>query len=476
MQILIVDLGSQYTLLISRALRKLAVRSIILSPQQASVWLWQNKPKAIILSGSYASVHQQQALQPPQEIFETACPILGICYGAQWLVKVFGGIIASSLEQKEYGEAQVILGESGIFNECGKETTVWASHGDSVDKLPANFLAIAFSGASKQVAGFQGKEGKIFGLMFHPEVTHTKAGDLILSNFLFNISGCVRDWIPTNIIAGIQNTVLEMAGDSKVLGAYSGGLDSSVTLGIAARVLGDRLLGVCLDGGNLRQGELNEIQVNAKAIGLNLRVVNIQDRLLSALSDTIDGQGKREIFSSIYGQALLEEAQDFGAGLLLQGTIGPDVIETGAEGSATQIKRHHNVFLQALEEAGLKRFDPLRQYFKDEVRWLAKDLGLPNNIVYREPYPGPGLIIRIVGCPITSEYLDMARWADDRVRGILRNHNLADEINQLAVILLGPSARGVKGDAPVHGFVAIIRRSEERRVGKECRSRWSPYH
>ncbi|MDD5750494.1 MAG: glutamine-hydrolyzing GMP synthase [Candidatus Pacebacteria bacterium] len=453
-QVLIVDLGSQYTSLIARAVREQGVRAEILPPQQAGSWLENHKPKAIILSGSYASVRQTDAPEPPQEIFEAGCPILGICYGAQWLVKSFGGDVISSAEKKEYGRTEAAFGEDVIFQDCPGKSVVWASHGDSIGKLPSVFSAIARSGENSQAAAF--RAGSFWGVMFHPEVSHTSSGSLILRNFLFHISGCLKDWMPDDIIGGIQKAALDTIGkDARIIIGYSGGVDSSVLAKILLPVFRDRLMGICVNAGNLREGEIDDIKVSAEIIGLNLKIIDAQASLLSALADIIDAEEKRKIFSLVYGQSLQKAVDDFGAAWLLQGTINPDVIETGHSGGAAKIKTHHNPVL----EGKFRRYDPLKSYFKDDVRDLARALGLPKYIANKEPFPGPGLIIRVVGCPVTAEKLAIVRWADRQVRMIAQKHNLTN-ISQLAVILLGVRTVGVKGDERVYGFPVVVRAVE----------------
>ena len=456
MQITIIDLGSQYTQLISRALRALGVRSIILAPDQVNAWLKNNRPKGMILSGGYASVYESNAPQPPTGILDLGTPILGICYGMQWLVSKLNGKICAPYSQKQYGKTQVIFNiddelSADIPNDKNGNVT-WMSHGDSIDQLPKGFLTIAYSATTdRQIVGISNLDKKIWGVMFHPEVTQTEHGQTIFANFLFRICKCCKDWSGLGAIHNIREKAqLLIKGEKAILG-FSGGVDSSTVGAAIGPTLGPNLLAICIDAGNLRQDELTEIKHNAQVAGVCLKIVHAQRRFLKALQGITDPQRKRRIFQKLYGQILLTQAEKFGAQWLIQGTLAPDKIESGKVGQSTVIKTHHNT-----GKISLKQWDPLAEFFKYEIRDLARKLGLPPGISERQPFPGPGLFVRIIDTPVTVEKLQIVRWADKQVTKTLRRHDIYHEISQLVIALTGRSV-GVKGDARVYGWTITVR-------------------
>lgn len=456
-QILIVDLGSQYTLLIGRTLRELGIRSVILSSKRAETWLKNNKPKGIILSGGDASVNDQNAPVPPDGILEMGIPVLGICYGMQWIVKELGGVVESSMTKKEYGEAKLIIRkESEILSGFSGGEIVWASHGDSVSMLPQGFWVIASSGHTihgNTITAISNSEKKIYALQFHPEVNQTPKGKVILLNFLCILCGCKEDWKPKDIIEDIRNEVGEAVACRKAIIGFSGGVDSSTLSAILSPVLNENLLAVCIDTGALRSGEISEIKTNAESAGVTLRVIRASSRFQKAIGNNTHAEVKRKRFKKLYAKILEEAAKKFGAQLIVQGSLATDFIESGEKGEAALIKSHHNIGLNL----SLEEIHPFHNLFKYEIRVLAESLGLPSGITNRQPFPGPGLFLRVNGIPAKPDKLSIVRWADTLVTQILKHYGTYWEISQLVVALGGVRSVGIKGDKRVYGLPIKVR-------------------
>ena len=457
-QILIVDYGSQYTLVIGRTLRELGVRSLILPPQKADKWLKNNTPKAVILSGSNWSVHNEGAPELPKSLDTTGkkYSVLGICYGMQLLAHKQGGKVERPLAHREYGPAEVFVNtKHPLFAGVTEKTEVWASHGDTVTKLPAGFTSIA---TSKGIAAMSNKTNSVLGIQFHPEVVDTKEGKKILQNFL-NMSGCKKDWDPINLIHEIQTEVLQTINKDKtkksnVILGVSGGVDSTTLAAILSPVLGNKLVCVAIDTGGLRAGELEELKENTKNAGIkNLVIVSASEKFIKNIGTTIDGEKKREKFREIYKKIFEEQIIKHKAGFITQGTLATDIIESGKAGKSAMIKTHHNVGLSWTVED----LHPFRNLFKYEVRELARALKLPPAIYERNPFPGPGLYLRIVGTPVNKENIELVREADKTVTDILKKHNIAKDISQVIIALLGINSVGVKGDERVYGHSLAIR-------------------
>ncbi|OGZ10802.1 MAG: hypothetical protein A3D67_01195 [Candidatus Lloydbacteria bacterium RIFCSPHIGHO2_02_FULL_51_22] len=461
----IIELGSQYTLLIERTVRELGVRSVILDPSRAAEWFKKNPVKAVILSGGAASVYEDGAPQPPEEVLslqrEDGRPVavLGICYGMQWLAHRLGGEVKAILGQREYGGALIHLTvrgltemATGFFSHTPQHQSVWMSHGDSVVSLPDGFSALAHSDAGTIVAM---EKNHVWGVQFHPEVTHTPQGKRILANFL-RLAECENDWTPASVVASIRDDVCAQLGDERAIFGFSGGVDSTTVAAILAPVLKERLLAVTIDGGNLREGELEEIHTHAKSAGVNLRVIDAREDFNALMRNVTDAEEKRHRFKLVYSGILLRAAEDFGATTVLQGTLAPDRIESGATGGAV-IKSHHNV---GLTIGTLRQLHPIDNLFKYEVRALAQAIGLPKSVWNRQPFPGPGLFLRVVGAPATLEKLDVVRFADARVREILTRHGIYDTLSQLVVAYIGVNTVGVKGDARAYGGAIVVRAVE----------------
>lgn len=456
MQVLIVDLGSQYTTLIGRSLRELGVRSLILPPDKAEFWLAAKRPKGIILSGSPDSIYDPDALLPPKAVLNQQRPILGICYGMHWLAQELGGEVGSSRERRGYGEdilAQVEVHDALFHNIPPTQHTAWMSHGDSVTKLPPGFYRLAQTD-NCPIAAMSSDDGKIFGVQFHPEVKETEHGADILRNFL-RICGATPDWVPENTIKRIRDEIQEsVPPPEQCIIAFSGGVDSTTLTAIAAPVLGRRLHCVAIDAGNLRESELEEIRANAESAGApSFEINHVAPAFIRSIGATTDAELKREVFQFKYGAVLENNAKLRGAKFLLQGTLAPDRIESAATGESARIKTHHNVGLNL----SLTQLHPLGEMFKYEVRDLARSLDLPPSVTERKPFPGPGLFCRIVGVPVTEERLELVRWADAQTRRIVTEAGIQQEISQLIVALIGVRTVGIKGDGRSYGYAIAVR-------------------
>ncbi len=460
-QILIIDYGSQYTLVIGRTLRELGVRSIILPPPKADLWLQNSSPKAVILSGSNWSVHNEGApeLSRLLDLTGKKYSILGICYGMQLLAHKLGGLVGKPLMHREYGPTEATLDtKHPLFNGILEKTEVWASHGDTVSKLPDNFIPIA---TSKGIAAMSNENNRVLGVQFHPEVTNTQEGKKILQNFL-NISSCKKDWDPVNLIRQIQKEVLNAVdkkeGKPNVILGVSGGVDSTTLAAILAPVLEERLVCVAIDTGGLRMDELEELKANTRSVlGVNkkenLVIISAGEEFIKNISSTVDGEEKRAKFREVYQRIFEEQIAKHKAGFIAQGTLATDIIESGRAGESAMIKTHHNVGLSWKVED----LHPLRNLFKYEVRELGRIMNLPPSVYERNPFPGPGLFLRVVGTPVSKENIELVREADKTVADILKKHNIAKNISQLIVALLGINSVGVKGDERVYGHSLAVR-------------------
>lgn len=447
-------MGSQYTLVIGRTLRELGYRSAILSPGKAEGWLKSNKPSAVILSGGSASVYEKNSPQPPKNIFKMNVPILGVCYGMQWIAHTQGGQVVSHHERKEYGEANVQFDTKDLlFYGIKKKNVVWASHGDSVARVPKNFKIIAKSAGSETIAAMGDPKRNIWGVQFHPEVTHSVEGKKILVNFIEKIAGCEKDWKPADSVAEIRNEVSSATKNKKAIIGFSGGVDSTTLSAVLAPVMSSNLLGICIDTGALRQDELSEIKENAKYAGVKLKIIKAANIFQKSIGSNTHSELKRKKFKQTYGKIMEKSAKDFKADFIVQGSLATDMIESGSAGKADLIKSHHNVGLNLK----IGELHPFRNLFKYEVRELARQLKLPDLISERQPFPGPGLFIRIIGEPPKKDKLDIVRWADAEVTKILKKNKIYDDVSQLVVALDCHRTVGIKGDGRVYGYSIIVR-------------------
>ena len=465
-RILILDFGSQYTQLIARRVREAGVYSDIHSYEIDDQAIKDFKPSAIILSGGPESVTSSKGFRVSELVFNIGVPVLGICYGMQIMAEQLGGKVASS-NLREFGYAQIrARGHSDLLKDIQDETNseghgllnVWMSHGDQVESLPEGFKSIA-STDNTSIAAMADESRKFYGLQFHPEVTHTIQGVKILERFLHQIVGCQTLWTTKKIVEDSIVRVKEQVGNDKVLLALSGGVDSSVVAALLHRVIGKQLTCVFVDNGLLRLNEADQVmETFAKHVGVNVIRVDAEARFLGALKGISDPEEKRKIIGVEFIRVFEEQAKSLkGIRWLAQGTIYPDVIESaGAETvKAHVIKSHHNVggLPDTME---MELVEPLRELFKDEVRKIGKELGLPKSLVYRHPFPGPGLGVRILG-EIKKEYADLLRLADNIYIEELRAHDLYDDVSQAFSVFLPVRSVGVMGDARKYDYVIALR-------------------
>ena len=462
-KILILDFGSQYTMLIARRVRELKVYSEIHPFNVDLSFIRKFRPSGIILSGGPASVYEEGAPSLPEEVLSLGIPVLGICYGMQVLAKLLGGKVAKSTD-REYGIAN-LRGEWGDPLFLGIEELrhnmtiqVWMSHGDRIVELPKGFTSIARS-ANSPVAAMSNHDKTVYGVQFHPEVAHTPKGKEILSNFLFRVCGLSPSWTMHSFVETSVRKIRETVGSENVVLGLSGGVDSSVAAVLLHKALGDQLTCIFVNNGLLRKGEAEEVlETFRSGIGLHLEYVDASERFLKALEDVDDPEKKRKIIGELFVRIFEEAAGKIpgGVGFLGQGTLHPDVIESVSfKGPSATIKTHHNVG-GLPEKMHLKLMEPLRELFKDEVRELGKELSVPDPILERQPFPGPGLAVRIIG-PVTAERLHILREADAIVDEEVRNAGLYESIWQSFAVLLPIKTVGVMGDFRTYENVAAIR-------------------
>lgn len=463
-RILIIDFGAQYTQLIARRVREAGVYCEIHDYDVDEHFIREFAPRGIILSGGPESVTLEQAPQAPAAIFALGVPILGICYGMQTMAAQLGGKVESA-KQREYGHAQVHLEASSQLldgiDEGSGTLDVWMSHGDRVAQLPPGFVSIAAT-ANAPLAAIADDERQFYGLQFHPEVTHTKQGKVILERFVHAICSCDALWTAGNIIEDIVTHTRSQVGDEEVILGLSGGVDSSVVAALLHRALGQQLTCIFVDNGLLRLHEGDQVmQTFAEHMGVKLIRVDAESRFLDALQGVADPEQKRKVIGNLFIEIFEEEAAKLeNAKWLAQGTIYPDVIESARikSGKAHVIKSHHNVG-GLPERMHLKLLEPLRELFKDEVRRIGEALGLPHAMVYRHPFPGPGLGVRILG-EVKKDYADILRQADAIFLDELYKNKLYYSISQAFTVFLPVKSVGVVGDSRAYEYVVAIRAVE----------------
>lgn len=455
--VLILDFGSQYTQLIARRVRESRVYSEIVPPGAAIEKIKESKPKGIILSGGPASVYESGAPTLSKEIFSIGIPILGICYGMQLMAYLLGGMVAKA-PRREYGKADLIVDDSSdIFRGLSSGSTVWMSHGDRVERLPAGFRKIGHT-ENSHIAAMGNKKKRLYGIQFHPEVVHTKNGIEILNNFLYHLCNCLPTWTMHTFMEDSIDDIKKMTGGEKVISALSGGVDSSVAATLVHRAIGDRLTCIFVNNGLLRKDESKDIVGLFKnKLKLPVRYLDASSIFLRRLRGVIDPERKRRIIGREFIRIFEQEARGDGdTRFLLQGTLYPDLIESVSfKGPSSTIKTHHNVG-GLPKRMRLKLIEPLKMLFKDEVRELGKELGIPDEILYRQPFPGPGLAIRIIG-EVTKRRLVILREADAIVREEIVSSGLSREIWQSFAILIPIKTVGVMGDERTYEQVIAVR-------------------
>ena len=463
-KILILDFGSQYTQLIARRVREAGVYSEIYAGDIDHQSISDFNPTGIILSGGPESAFSDDSPKAATEIFSMGIPILGICYGMQTMAEQLGGHVQSSAH-REFGYAEVSIETSNrlfqgieVNQDC---LQVWMSHGDRVEALPEGFEIIGKSDSSP-AAAMANDAKSFFGLQFHPEVTHTNKGQVIIENFVHQICGCGSEWTPDNIIESDINNIREEVGDDQVLLGLSGGVDSSVVAALLNRAIGEQLTCIFVDNGLLRLNEGDQVmEVFSTHMNLNVIRVDAEELFLSKLQGVEDPEEKRKIIGNTFIEVFEEEASKLvNVKWLAQGTIYPDVIESaGAKtGKAHVIKSHHNV-AGLPEDMTLKLIEPLRDLFKDEVRVIGKELGLPSELVDRHPFPGPGLGVRILG-EVKKEFADLLRQADSIFIEELVTNNLYHDVSQAFAVFLPVRSVGVMGDGRKYDYVIALRAVE----------------
>ncbi len=460
-----VDFGAQYAQLIARRVREAKVYSEIVPHTFTVEQMLAKNPAAIILSGGPSSVYEEGAPFVDPALFEAGVPVLGICYGFQAMASAPGGTVAQT-GVREYGGTDVAVSESGVLLTGSPESQrTWMSHGDAVHQAPEGFAVLATSPGSP-VAAFEDANRKLFGMQWHPEVKHSLNGQDALENFLYKGAGLEPSWTPDNVIADQIALIQEQVGTDRVICGLSGGVDSSVAAALVQRAIGDQLTCVFVDHGLLRSGEVEQVKKDfVAATNVRLKVVDAREQFLTALAGVSDPETKRKIIGREFirtfeaaAREIVEEAGESGSEVkwLVQGTLYPDVVESGGGEGAANIKSHHNVG-GLPDDLQFKLIEPLRALFKDEVRAVGLELGVPDEIVWRQPFPGPGLGIRIVG-EVTAERLDLLREADAIAREELTKAGLDREIWQCPVVLLADvRSVGVQGDGRTYGHPIVLR-------------------
>jgi len=461
---LVLDFGGQYCHLIGRRIREQGVYSEIvphdITPDDIVRLGQKLHIKGLILSGGPSSVYETNAPQIDSRILELNLPIMGLCYGHQLIARIARGKVKPAA-CKEYGIAKVTIDKTvGVLEGLSEKERVWMSHGDTVYSLPPEFEVLAHT-KSCPVAAFRHKEKPIYGLQWHPEVIHTENGIRMLRNFIFEVCQCQANWQMEDLVEKMIKELKAEVGEGKAVIGLSGGIDSSVATAIAAEALNDRLTAVFVDHGFMREGEPESIKKAFEKFKINLIVADAQKRFMDRLIGVVDPEKKRKIIGEEFIRVFEEEAEQTNAEYFIQGTIYPDRIESGFRKHSDKIKTHHNVAGLPSKIKFKKILEPLRDLYKDEVRKVAKMLDLPVEIVNRQPFPGPGLAVRIIG-ELSEKKVNIAKKADKIVTEELEQHGLDECLWQYFAVLTDTKATGVKGDARAYGFVVAVRAAESR--------------
>ncbi|MEV6608312.1 glutamine-hydrolyzing GMP synthase [Kutzneria sp. NPDC051319] len=457
--VLVVDFGAQYAQLIARRVREAQVYSEVVPHTATVAELVAKDPVAIVLSGGPSSVYADNAPQVDPALFELGIPVFGICYGFQAMAQALGGVVAHT-GAREYGRTDLTADGGVLHEDLPAHHPVWMSHGDSVTKAPEGFTVTA-SSEGAPVAGFENVDRRFAGVQYHPEVGHSPHGQEVLRRFLHDIAGIRPQWTTASIVDEQVTRIREQVGDGRAICGLSGGVDSAVAAALVQRAIGDRLTCVFVDHGLLRAGERTQVERDfVAATGVNLVTVDARERFLSALAGVSDPEQKRKIIGREFIRVFEQAAQDLQDkeqyDFLVQGTLYPDVVESGGGAGTANIKSHHNVG-GLPEDLQFKLVEPLRALFKDEVRRVGLELGLPETIVHRQPFPGPGLGIRIIG-EVTAERLEILRAADAIAREELTSAGLDRDIWQCPVVLLADvRSVGVQGDGRTYGHPVVLR-------------------
>ncbi len=457
--IAVIDFGSQYSQLILRRIREAHVYCELIPHDASLAQVQRLDPKGLVLSGGPASVYDDAAPSLPSYVLDSGLPVLGICYGMQLLAHELGGTVASA-DRREYGLAELQMGDlsSPLFAALPFSQSVWMSHGDRIEELPPGFRALAYT-PNSPFAAMGDDERQFYGLQFHPEVSHTPHGAAILANFVHRVCGCKETWTPRSFIEETVADIRARVRSGRVLCALSGGVDSTVTAALVHKAIGDRLSCVFVDHGLLRAGEVERNRhLFDRHLGLSVRHVNARRRFLQRLRDVVDPEEKRRIIGEEFIRVFEEEATRLGPiDYLAQGTLYPDVIESAGVStqSAARIKTHHNVGGLPAQMA-FSLIEPLRYLFKDEVRQVGLELGLPEEVVYRHPFPGPGLAVRILG-QVTEERLAILRAADEIVVHEIEEACLYRDVWQCFAVLTPMRSVGVMGDKRTYEYVVAVR-------------------
>ena len=457
--VLVVDFGAQYAQLIARRVREANVFSEIVPSHISAAEVKAKNPQAIILSGGPSSVYEEHAPTFDNEILKLGIPVFGICYGFQAMAAALGGVVTKT-GKSEFGRTQLTAKESKIFKDIPLKQLVWMSHGDAVTQAPSGFTICANT-SDTPVAAFENESAQLAGVQFHPEVLHSEYGQTILHNWLINIAKCNPTWTTQNIAEAEIAKAKEVIGQKRVICGLSGGVDSAVAAAIIQRAVGNQLTCVFVDHGLLRSGEAEQVEREfVAATGVDLVVVDAKKQFLDALSGVEDPEEKRKIIGREFIRSFEKAARDIATGgeveFLVQGTLYPDVVESGGGTGTANIKSHHNVG-GLPDDLRFKLVEPLRTLFKDEVRQVGLQLGLPEEIIWRQPFPGPGLAVRIIG-EVTSDRLEVLRQADLIVREELKAAGQDRSIWQCPVVLLADvRSVGVQGDGRTYGHPIVLR-------------------